>query len=232
MRKAIKSASNLIYVTNEFLQKRYPTKGKNIGCSDVRILNFKKENFKNVINSNKKIILGTVGNVGIRYKGQKYVIKALNNLKKMGNNNFEYHLVGGGNKEYLNKLIEKYSLQDEVKFIGSLPHDKVFQWYKSLDLYIQPSKIEGLPRALIEAMSCGIPCLGSSIGGIPELLDQDSTFKRGNIKQIQELLLRAENECFRKEKAQKCFEKSKNYELCILEQKRINFMKQVFRDNT
>ena len=38
-------------------------------------------------------------------------------------------------------------------------------------VYIQPSRIEGLPRALIEAMSRGCACVGSSVGGIPELLN-------------------------------------------------------------
>ena len=43
---------------------------------------------------------------------------------------------------------------------------------------------EGLPRALIEAMSRACPAIGSSTGGIPELLPSDAIFKRGNVDSL------------------------------------------------
>ena len=63
--------------------------------------------------------------------------------------------------------------------MGSYPHEKVFAWLKNdIDVYIQPSLQEGLPRALIEAMSVGLPCIGSDVAGIPELLDSKCVFNR------------------------------------------------------
>jgi glycosyltransferase involved in cell wall biosynthesis len=60
------------------------------------------------------------------------------------------------------------------------------------DLFVLPSRTEGLPRAMIEAMARGLPCIGSSVGGIPELLDVDELVAPGDVHglaaKIQEIL--------------------------------------------
>ena len=58
------------------------------------------------------------------------------------------------------------------------------EYYDSLDLYIQPSKQEGLPRAVIEAMSRGCPVIGTSIAGIPELIPKVCLFKKGSTEEV------------------------------------------------
>ena len=57
-------------------------------------------------------------------------------------------------------------------FCGSIPHKDVFNWLDEIDIYVQPSKVEGLPRAVIEAMSRGCCCIGTDVGGIPELIPE------------------------------------------------------------
>ena len=84
--------------------------------------------------------------------------------------------MGNGDSSYLKGLAAKFGVEDRVVFCGGLPHEKVFSWLDSIDIYIQPSQTEGLPRALIEAESRGLPCLGSRIGGIPELLQESAIF--------------------------------------------------------
>ena len=155
-----------IYVTNEALQKRYPCKGNSLGCSDVEIIideyalekRLKKD-------SNERIILGTAAFLDVGWKGQIYVIRALAKLKKKGLSNFEYQLIGAGTGKMLQAEAQKLGIADQVRIIGALPHEKVFDWLDNIDVYVQTSFMEGLCRSIIEAMSRGCPVLCTDVGG-------------------------------------------------------------------
>lgn len=191
----VKHSKYTIYVTNKFLQKRYPTKGESTNCSNV-VIPKPDENilFKRLKKINKKpdkkIILGTTAAVNVRYKGQQYVIKALAKLKKEGIVNFEYQLVGNGDSTYLKSIAKKYGVEDQLKVLGPKKHEDVFRWLDTIDIYVQPSRQEGLPRALIEAMSRGLPAFGADTAGIPELLKKKYIFSnnRNNINEIISIL--------------------------------------------
>lgn len=231
----VKNAPYVLYVTNEFLQNRYPTNGKMIGCSDVQlpsldkgILN-KRLNKINRMSNNMPIVIGTIAAVNVRYKGQEYVIKAISQLNKEGYN-FEYHLAGGGDNSYLKALANKYGVLDKVRFLGAMPHDKVFDYLDNIDLYIQPSRQEGLPRALVEAMSRGCPALGSKTGGIPELLNEKFIFNNCKVNEIYSLLKKMNNRIMLEE-AKRSFEKAKEYDKADLGEKSKSFYKE-FMENT
>jgi len=228
----VKNAPYVVYVTSEFLQKRYPTKGKNTNCSDVLLKDFDDNILQKRLDkienksAEEKIIIGTTAAVDVKYKGQQYVIKALGELKKKGITNYEYQLVGGGNQEYLRNIAKKYGVTEQVKFLGSLPHDMVFSWLDGIDIYVQPSRQEGLPRALIEAMSRGLPAFGATTGGIPELLDDEFIFSntQNNINEICDILSKFDKETM-KNQAIKNFNMSKNYKKDIIEARRKDFFK-------
>lgn len=230
-KKAIYNAQYVLYVTNEFLQKRYPTKGKQLGCSDVCLEKINPEILANRIEHIKKnggkYIIGTTAAVDVKYKGQEFVIKALSILKKRGITNFEYQLVGNGSQERLKQIAKKYGVEDRVVFLGGKPHDKVFEWLDSIDIYIQPSLTEGLPRALIEAQSRALPCCGTLVGGIPELLLKECVFdKKGDLS----LTIANWLQDFTDEKAIEYatwnFNNSKNYQSDILAAKRDAFYRE------
>ncbi|HOV25845.1 MAG TPA: glycosyltransferase [Pseudobacteroides sp.] len=232
-RKAVINAPYVLYVTNEFLQRRYPANGRHIGCSDVSLPLLDEEILKNRLNrieqrsGNKPIVIGTIGATNVRYKGQQYVIEAISYLNRQGYD-FQYQVVGGGDRSFLMSLAEKYGVSHKVKFLGSLPHEKVFEYLDNIDLYIQPSKTEGMPRALIEAMSRGCPAIGSNTGGIPELLNKEFVFKKGSVKELCNLLKRLNKEEMQKE-ANRNFEKAKEYNKELLDQKRTAFFKEFVR---
>ena len=235
-RNRVKNAPYALYVTNEFLQKRYPCNGVTVGCSDVALPPLDKEildkriNKINAARDNDPIILGTTAAVNVRYKGQEYVIRAIAKLCSRGYN-FEYHLVGGGDNSYLKSVAESCGVTDRIKFLGSLPHQEVFEYLDNIDIYVQPSKQEGLPRALAEAMSRGCPAIGSTTGGIPELLDSDFIFKNGAVDEICRLLENV-NKNILLEQADRNFEKAKEYDSLLLDRKRADFLEKFKREIT
>jgi len=115
-------------------------------------------------------------------------------------------------------------MENSVIFDGVLPAgEAVYQWLDQIDLYIQPSLTEGLPRALIEAMSRGCPAIGSRVGGIPELLQEDCMHNPKNYKELGKLILNSLNQDWMKEQAQRNFHVAKNYYKDVLGRKRTMF---------
>jgi glycosyltransferase involved in cell wall biosynthesis len=237
MKSAVKNANYAIYVTNEFLQNRYPCNGKTIGCSDVVLQGCRKVFCKREIckiknNSyNRPMVLGTIAAVNVRYKGQEYVIKAIYELNKNGYN-FEYHLVGDGDNSFLKAVADRYNIADKVKFLGGLPHSKIFDYLDSIDIYVQPSKTEGLPRALVEAMSRACPSLGSASGGIPELLNKEFIFKDGDTKDICEIIKKLVYRKLLLDEAVRSFEKSKEFEKHLLNERRNVFYAEFIKNSS
>lgn len=229
-KREVYNAPFVVYVTSEFLQNRYPTKGVNTNISNVKLNeqdpNDLKKRLEKIKNSKSKLVLGTAANVDIRYKGQQYVIEALGLLKKAGINNFEYQILGAGDQTYLRKIARENDVEDQIKFLGSYPHEKVFSWLKNdLDIYIQPSLQEGLPRSVIEAMSVGLPCIGSDVAGIPELLDDAWVFKRkgAKAKKIANLLRKINKKALA-EQAERNFKEASNYSYEYLLKKRYQIL--------
>lgn len=246
-KRLIRKAPWVIYVTSKFLQGEYPTKGRNIGVSDVSIdendeailtnrLKKIEESFKDgkksvsgVASSSaiSPLTLGTAAAINVRYKGQEYVIQALSLLKKKGII-VNYELAGLGENDYLLSVARSFDVENQVRFVGPLSHDRVFRWMDSIDVYIQPSLLEGLPRSVVEAMSRGLPVLGTAVGGIPELLGKGEIFK---IKEAEDIARHIErmDKIRMMNLARKNFDKAKAYNKQVLDEKRSRFYRE-FRD--
>lgn len=237
MKRLVKESKYTVYVTESFLQNRYPTKGKNTNCSNVALKEFHDDvlniRIKRITKKALKepIVLGTTAAVNVKHKGQQYIIKALGKLKAEGLTNYEYQLVGGGDQTYLKSIAEKYDVINQVKFLGAMPHNKVFDWLETIDIYAQPSRQEGLPRALIEAMSRAVPAFGARTAGIPELLDDKFIFSntRTNIDEIIEIL-KSFDKATMTVQAKRNYEESKKYDKDVIEERRRKFFED-FKNN-
>lgn len=233
-RYEVKVAPYVLYVTDEFLQRRYPTKGKKVACSDVTLYDFSEEilnNRKQKINNLKNVVtIGTLAAIDVKYKGQDRIIKALSKLNRNGVK-FVYRLAGNGNKDYLLKIAKKYKVEDCVIFDGGIPHEKINEWFDLIDIYIQPSLQEGLPRALLEAMSNALPCICANTGGMPELINKKYIFENGinSVKKFIEILNKFSLENMKSE-SKNNFVKAKLYEKTLLDAKRNLFFESFVKE--
>ena len=232
-RNAIQCSPNVLYVTERFLQRRYPNKHNNIGCTDTILTKINDDleikRIEKLSNVNvRKLKLVTVASVQLKYKGQEYVMKAMNDLKRQGYD-LKYYLIGGGNNKRLLKYVSKYHLDRDVIFLGSKSHADVFNVLNDMDLYIQPSLQEGLPRAVVEAMSVGLPVIASNAGGIPEIVEPQFVFKKKNTRQLKNILEYIDNEKLISQ-SKRNFEYSKKFMPDRIDKMRTNFYIEVLRN--
>lgn len=191
MRSIFRHADYALYVTSEFLQKRYPCRCESIGASNVKLPEVTGESLERRLARQytpEKVSLMTTAAVNVRFKGQQYVIEAMKLLRERGVQ-AEYYLAGAGDQSWLREIACKHGVQEQVHFLGQLNRQKLFDQLDEVDVYVQPSLQEGLPRAVIEAMSRGCPALGARTAGIPELLAPRCVFRRRSAKAIADAVM-------------------------------------------
>ncbi len=124
--------------------------------------------------------LVTVGALDQPYKGTDVLIDAVARARQRG---LDLHVVviGDGRlRSRLERRSAKLDLGGGVEFLGALPSGApVREWLDRADIFVLPSRTEGLPRALLEAMARGLPCIGSSVGGIADLLVAEDLVRPG-----------------------------------------------------
>jgi glycosyltransferase involved in cell wall biosynthesis len=107
-------------------------------------------------------------------KGLKHLVEAFEELN-MGN----VRLTIAGDGEHLGALrdmVQKKGLDNIVKVLGRVPHEDVASLMLDSDIFVIPSKrVEGFPMTIPEAMFAGLPVIGTSMGGIPEGIEEGKT---------------------------------------------------------
>lgn len=85
------------------------------------------------------------------------------------------HLGDGPYMENIKLLAEKTLPKDSYYFMGRLDNSSLFKWYKShkLSCFVNLSDSEGVPVAIMEAMSCGIPIIATDVGGTREIVENE-----------------------------------------------------------
>ena len=163
------------YVTSEVLQKRYPCRGRTFFYSSINIkdedYSVRSKQFLRQVRAFKIVFVGTLEQL---YKGPDVLLKA---LKSCSDRAYSIRLtvIGDGkHKAELQDIVQGMGIGDCVEFVGHISEKKkVLQYLDNADLFVLPSRQEGLPRAMVEAMARGLPCIGTTVGGIPELLPEE-----------------------------------------------------------
>lgn len=132
-----------------------------------------------------KLRIVTVGFLDLLYKGQDLLIRALGKCNEEGLD-FQLTFVGdGASRSRLLELAQELKIRDKVSITGPIGGAAEVRTYlgKS-DLFVLPSRAEGIPRALIEAMAAGLPCICSDAGAMPDLLPPQWIVPAGSLDEL------------------------------------------------
>lgn len=176
MRRAVERAGFVLYVSQDFLPRRYPSGAGafRVSASNVELPSSSPETLAvrqgRIDAACGKTRLGLIGSLSTRHKGVHTAIEALVRLRNSGLD-MELHVLGPGESGPWQSLADQSGVGGSVFFHAPVPAGQpVLEWLDGIDIYLQPSLTEGVPRSLIEAMSRGCPAVASNVGGIPELL--------------------------------------------------------------
>jgi len=170
------------YVTREVLQRRYPA-GPDAVTTYYSSVDLKAASYVAravpVREHGRRLLF--IGSLETLYKGPDVLLRAVSMCRRH-DEPVQLRIVGDGRERpRLTRLASALGLDDAVTFVGKLPPGSaVRRELDDCDLFVLPSRTEGLPRALIEAMARSVPCIGSDIGGIPELLQRDDLVVPGD----------------------------------------------------
>jgi glycosyltransferase involved in cell wall biosynthesis len=197
LKKQCARASAVSYVTEFALQRRYPA-GQDrfvVAVSDAELNPLSFSSSPRVFTANHSSTdLGTgayadtpqlhtspakprllfIGSLEQMYKGPDVLLNAVALLKQRGVP-VRLAIVGDGRHRLeLEQLSRSLELSQQVAFYGELPAGTaICEQLDWASLFVLPSRTEGLPRVLVEAMARALPCIATTVGGIPELLAKE-----------------------------------------------------------
>jgi glycosyltransferase involved in cell wall biosynthesis len=201
LKKQVRAAAAASFVTARVLQERYParpgavaTHYSSVELPDEAFVDHPRPPGR----SSGRWRLITVGSLECLYKGPDVLLEAGARCVAAGLD-IEISFVGSGRclPETLN-LAQRLGLSGRVRFLGQLAAGEAIR--NELDraeLFVLPSRAEGLPRAMIEAMARAMPAIGSRVGGIPELLLDDELVSPGDAERLSEKILEVLNDAQR-----------------------------------
>ena len=234
VKKMCQKANGASYVTNQYLQIKYPPQaytdktGRYFTSeySSVELADDSFADYRNWKPEQKKFTISHTANYFNDYgKGHLVLMDAVKMVREQGYDVNICFVGDGPNKAEFEEYARKNGISDAVTFTGRLASgNEVRKVIHSSDIFVLPTFAEGLPRALLEAMAEGLPCLSSPTCGIPEILGKDYLFdfsdsygfSRGIIKFITNTELMTSE-------GKRNLDKAKEYSSSILNKKRKEF---------
>ncbi len=192
LKRACRTACACTYVTRGALQRRYPCQPGAFSTYYSSIHLVSDAIIEGPLSSVRRsgpFHLINVGTFENWYKGPDTLLQAVGSCCRRGLD-LKLTFVGGG--RYIpqaEKMAEMLGIGSRVRFLGQLPFNAAVRAeLDKADLFVFPSRQEGLPKALVEAMARGLPCIASTIGGIPELLPREDMVPPDNPEALASLI--------------------------------------------
>ncbi len=249
LRRQCEHAAGVAYVTERALQQRYPARGPMTGVSDAAIpaasiddthrvftthysslsLDPSPQSVQRGAFSSGSVGLICVGSLEQFYKGHDVLLRAMGKCVAWGVD-LRLTLVGDGRiRPKIEALAGELGIRDRCAFLGHLVQGSaVMAELDKADLFVLPSRTEGLPRALIEAMARGLPCISTTVGGIPELLAPEDLVDPGNVSalagKIREV---ADSPARREQMSQRNLAVARRYAEDVLQPRRVEFYRHI-----
>lgn len=239
-----RNASVASYVTESSLQKRYPpgcwsTHYSSISLPEEALINesLLKERSHRIVKKSEAIDkqawrICHVGMMEHLYKAPDVLIDAVANCIKRGLN-IELVLIGDGCfRQQLQQQTANRGISDKVRFLGKInPGIPVLQELDNSDIYVLPSRQEGLPRTIIEAMARGLPCIASNVGGIPELLEAEDMVGPDEVDRLADKIATVLEDPERMRKmSSRNYHKAKNFSIKILNPRRMKYYQKLIEN--
>lgn len=223
-------ADGVSCVTERFLQRHYFSKKKDVFVSHYSSLALDKSFYTSAREFPRKKIM-TIVHVAnqVDFNTRKGHIQLVDMLKILINRGTLAKIIFVGS-DYHNGIAQlglyakKQGVSDYITFTGRVARKELSDILEKADLFVFPTAAEGLPRVVIEAMAKGLPCVISNVSGNPELVAEDMLVDYRDVKSFAdktELLIKSPEKYV--SVSEENFQKSKQYEASVLEQRRDAF---------
>lgn len=200
LKKIAKEANGASYVTRWFLQKKYPNTAGISGETDRYFESYYSsiDLYPDFLGEPKKyangkhsfVITHTANKSASFVKGQDVLMRAVGRVVAEG---WDVRIRFIGDTEIRDQyaaIAKSAGIEDRVSFTGMLSgKDQIRKNLIESDLFVLPTKAEGLPRSIIEAMAVGLPCVSAPVDGVPELLKPEYMVEQSDDRALAEKII-------------------------------------------
>ncbi len=152
------------------------------------------------LNTNKDDKIFTIGYVSRidEGKGWDVLLRSVKLLNDRGIKNFKVLMIGGGSQiPLLLSMIENLNIDRNIEYVGMVPHNNLIDHYNKMHVFAFTTCLdESLGLVGLEAMACGVPVVGSNIGGLKEYIKNDyngELFEPDNKEKLSNILYKFMN---------------------------------------
>lgn len=168
---AIGQSDKLIAVSKDSAEKLQKLAPKNeieiiVNAIDTKPFEFSQNRFENRSTIVRLLFVGAMG----KLKGETDLADAIKIISTK-NTDFRVSFLGFGG-ENLQKYCAEIRIENFIEFVGAVSLTERLAFFEKADIFVLPTYAEAMPMSVIEAMAAGLPIVSTTVGGIPELIEE------------------------------------------------------------